>query len=209
MVEMVETAKILSQSTPKSLVIMDEIGRGTATFDGMSIAWSVVERLSLGNKCRTLFATHYHELTKIESLIEKVKCYTTSVIELSDSIVFTHKVVPGKAKQSYAIHVAELAGVPGDVLLRASQILDFIDHKESVNLKTDLIVENFSLINHPINKIQQDQILPSLSQPILDPIQERNLEKFQKMKNLVSNVDDITPKQALNILYQLNEIDKD
>ena len=112
MVEMVETAGILNQATERSLVILDEIGRGTATFDGLSIAWAVVEYLHEVTKCRALFATHYHELTALAGRLREVANVTMDVREWSDEIVFLHKVKPGAADRSYGIQVAKLAGLP-------------------------------------------------------------------------------------------------
>ena len=112
MVEMVETAAILNQATDRSLVILDEIGRGTATFDGLSIAWAVVEYLHEVNRCRALFATHYHELTALAGRLAEVGNVTMDVREWRDDIVFLHKVKPGAADRSYGIQVAKLAGLP-------------------------------------------------------------------------------------------------
>jgi len=134
MVEMIETAQILQRATSKSLVIMDEVGRGTATFDGLSIAWAVSEYLHNVNQCRTLFATHYHELTQLEEQLNKMACKALAVQEIDDNIVFLYKIVPGGASASYGIHVAKLAGLPAPVILRATEILDSIS-KKTVNSK--------------------------------------------------------------------------
>ena len=117
MVEMVETAAILNQATPKSLVILDEIGRGTATYDGLAIAWAAAEHLHETNKSRALFATHYHEMMALCGAAEiHGACFTMRVREWNDSIVFLHEVVPGTADRSYGIHVAKLAGLPHAVV---------------------------------------------------------------------------------------------
>jgi DNA mismatch repair protein MutS len=123
MVEMVETANILHNATPQSLVILDEIGRGTSTFDGLALAWATAEHLATGVGCRTLFATHYHELTELESLLDGVANFNVSVREFEEKIVFLHKIVPGAAGMSYGLHVAQLAGVPAKVLERAHAVL--------------------------------------------------------------------------------------
>ena len=123
MVEMVETAAILNQATEKSLVILDEIGRGTATFDGLAIAWAAVENLSEKNKSRALFATHYHEMTALAERLNTLACVTMRVKEWNDSIVFLHEVAPGAADRSYGIHVAKLAGLPAQVIARAEEVL--------------------------------------------------------------------------------------
>ena len=123
MVEMTETARILNTATPKSLVILDEIGRGTSTYDGLSLAWAVVEHLHDRVGCRTLFATHYHELTDLADRLAGVANYNVAVREWQDSIVFLHQIVPGAADKSYGIHVAKIAGVPREVNDRAAEIL--------------------------------------------------------------------------------------
>jgi DNA mismatch repair protein MutS len=123
MVEMTETARILNTATPRSLVILDEIGRGTSTYDGISLAWSVVEYLHEHVGCRTLFATHYHELTELERSLDRVKNLNVAVREWQDEVVFLHKIVEGAADKSYGIHVARLAGVPREVIERSKDIL--------------------------------------------------------------------------------------
>ena len=127
MVEMVETAGILNQATERSLVILDEIGRGTATFDGLSIAWAVVEYLHEVNRCRALFATHYHELTALAGRLAEVANVTMDVREWRDEIVFLHKVKPGAADRSYGIQVAKLAGLPKAVTARAAEVLALLE----------------------------------------------------------------------------------
>jgi DNA mismatch repair protein MutS len=115
MVEMVETAAILNQAGPRAFVILDEIGRGTATFDGLSIAWATLEHLHEVNRCRTLFATHYHELTALAAKLPALACHTMRVKEWKGDVVFLHEVGPGTADRSYGIHVAKLAGLPKSV----------------------------------------------------------------------------------------------
>jgi DNA mismatch repair protein MutS len=127
MVEMTETANILNNATPRSLVILDEIGRGTSTFDGISLAWSITEHIHDAIGCRTLFATHYHELVELEKTKARLKNANVAVSENQGEIVFLHRIVPGGADQSYGIHVARLAGVPGPVLERAGEILAFLE----------------------------------------------------------------------------------
>ncbi|KKK64400.1 hypothetical protein LCGC14_2984590, partial [marine sediment metagenome] len=123
MVEMTETARILNTATARSLVILDEIGRGTSTYDGISLAWAVVEYLHEHIGCRTLFATHYHELTDLEKSLTQVKNLNVAVREWQDEVVFLHKIVDGSADKSYGIHVARLAGVPKEVVERSKDIL--------------------------------------------------------------------------------------
>ena len=137
MVEMQETANILNNATPRSLVVLDEIGRGTSTFDGISIAWSVVEYLhnTPERKARTLFATHYHELTELASALPGVRNYTVQVHEQGDTIVFLRRIVPGAADKSYGIHVARLAGMPARVIDRAKVILQGLEDQKAVQLE--------------------------------------------------------------------------
>lgn len=134
MVEMQEAANILNNATPRSLIVLDEIGRGTSTFDGISIAWSVVEHLHNTPSCkaRTLFATHYHELTDLSSALTGVKNYTVQVREQGDSVVFLRRIVPGAADKSYGIHVARLAGMPASVIDRAQTILASLEGQKAV-----------------------------------------------------------------------------
>ena len=133
MVEMLETANILNHATPKSLVILDEIGRGTSTFDGLSIAWSVAEYLHDIIGCRTQFATHYHELTEMAMTRRGVMNYNVAVKEYGDDIIFLRRIVPGPSDRSYGIHVAKLAGLPEHVLDRAKQLLEILEKNENVN----------------------------------------------------------------------------
>jgi DNA mismatch repair protein MutS len=127
MVEMTETARILNTATSRSLVILDEIGRGTSTYDGLSLAWSIVEHIHEAIGCRTLFATHYHELTDLEQQLSGVRNYNVAVKEWEDQVVFLHQIVPGAADKSYGIHVAQLAGVPRSVNERAREVLAWLE----------------------------------------------------------------------------------
>lgn len=160
MVEMTETARILNTATSRSLVILDEIGRGTSTYDGLSLAWSIVEFLHDRIGCRTFFATHYHELTELQNELHGVRNLNVTVKEWEDNVVFLHKIVPGAADKSYGIHVARLAGVPADVNERAKQILAHLenDHLEKEVSATaqpgrksgDLQLTLFGFEPHPI-----------------------------------------------------------
>ena len=125
MVEMIETANILHHATPRSLLILDEIGRGTSTYDGVSIAWAVVEYIHNHPhlRAKTLFATHYHELTQLADLLPGVRNYNVAVTEADGNVVFLHKIIPGGADRSYGIHVAQLAGLPRPVIQRAAEIM--------------------------------------------------------------------------------------
>jgi DNA mismatch repair protein MutS len=127
MVEMTETARILNTATRQSLVILDEIGRGTSTYDGLSLAWSIVEHIHNTVGCRTLFATHYHELTDLATQLDGVRNFNVAVKEWQDQVVFLHQVVSGPADKSYGIHVAQLAGVPRRVNDRAREVLAWLE----------------------------------------------------------------------------------
>ena len=156
MVEMWEVSNILKNATSKSLVLLDEVGRGTSTYDGLSIAWSVIEYISKAEKlkCKTLFATHYHELTKLEGVIEGVKNYSVAVKEIDDNIIFLRKIVEGGADQSYGIEVAKLAGLPKEVINRAKEILLSL---ESSNKDTS-VLENVSTVNNASSEKKLEDI---------------------------------------------------
>jgi DNA mismatch repair protein MutS len=123
MVEMIETANILNNASERSLILLDEIGRGTSTFDGISIAWAVAEKIATEIRARTLFATHYNELTELSLVLDGVKNYNVSVKEWGDEIIFLRKIVPGPADRSYGIQVGRLAGLPETVIKRAKEVL--------------------------------------------------------------------------------------
>ncbi|MDC0549846.1 DNA mismatch repair protein MutS, partial [Alphaproteobacteria bacterium] len=130
MIEMIETSLILNTASEKSLVILDEIGRGTATFDGLAIAWSVLDYLHNKIKPRTLFATHYHELTSLKEDLNHLSCHKMSIKEWNNSIIFMHKIIEGEADKSYGIHVAQLAGLPFEVIKKATQLLSKLENKK-------------------------------------------------------------------------------
>ena len=129
MVEMSETANILNNATKNSLVVLDEVGRGTSTFDGMSIAWAIVEYIAEHIGARTLFATHYHELPALANIYRTIQCANVFVEEYKDEILFHHKIIEGSADKSYGIYVAQLAGMPARVVKRAKKILKNVEHK--------------------------------------------------------------------------------
>jgi DNA mismatch repair protein MutS len=171
MVEMTETARILNNATPRSLVILDEIGRGTSTYDGLSLAWSIVEHLHDKVGCRTLFATHYHELTDLEYSLGGLKNLNVAVQEWEDTVVFLHKIVPGAADKSYGIHVARLAGVPNEVNERAKQVLSLLEEEHldrdgrpkianrGKRTSGDLQLTLFGFEEHPVlDKIRETKI---------------------------------------------------
>jgi DNA mismatch repair protein MutS len=157
MVEMNETANIVNNATERSLVILDEIGRGTSTFDGLSIAWSVAEFLHDKIKARTLFATHYHELTKLAEERKGVANFNVAVREWNEQIIFLRKIIPGGADKSYGIHVARLAGVPKEILDRAKDILS---HLEKPNGAAD--------VQKPAKSRQSKKVVTVPEKPQLD-----------------------------------------
>ncbi len=186
MVEMVETAAILNQATEKSLVILDEIGRGTATFDGLAIAWATVEHLHEKNRSRALFATHYHEMTALAERLGKLACVTMRVREWKDSIVFLHEVAPGAADRSYGIHVAKLAGLPSAVVLRAEEVLAALEEGREGH--------------KPLARID-DLPLFSAAPP---KAEARKSAVEETLRDVIP--DALTPKAALELVYRLKAL---
>lgn len=190
MVEMVETAAILNQAGESALVILDEIGRGTATYDGLSIAWATLEHLHDANKCRTLFATHYHELTSLSSKLSGLMNATVSVKEWDGDVVFLHEVKAGAADRSYGVQVAKLAGLPFAVIERARIVLEALEKGEqSGGARTQKLVEDlplFSISSQPAVLQKQDSAVENRLSEVLP--------------------DELTPKQALSLIYELKEL---
>ena len=182
MVEMVETSAILNQATEKSLVILDEIGRGTATFDGLAIAWATAEHLCLKNKSRALFATHFHEMTALAQRMSGLACVTMRVKEWNDNIVFLHEVIAGVADRSYGIHVAKLAGLPAAVVARAQEVLRALEEGREGH--------------KPLARI--DDL------PLFNAAAPRAKEKNALEDTLrAADPDALSPKEALELLYDL------
>ncbi|MFA5957557.1 DNA mismatch repair protein MutS [Hyphomicrobium sp.] len=190
MVEMVETAAILNQATERSLVILDEIGRGTATFDGLSIAWATVEYLHGVTKARALFATHYHELTALARRLDGIANVTMDVAEWHDSIVFLHKVKPGAADRSYGIQVAKLAGLPEPVVTRARQVLARLEKTDRRPRLGDESIDDLPLFSAARPRGAATSDLPSAVEKLL----------------LAMHPDDLSPKAALEKLYELKAL---
>ena len=182
MVEMSEVSNILKQATNNSLIVLDEVGRGTSTFDGLSIAWSVMEYLSKTLKAKTLFATHYHELTDLEGILDGVKNYRINVKEFNDTIIFLRKIVRGGANKSFGIEVAKLAGLPEDVITRAKEILHSLEEND-INKNSSLTQINNTAQNNKKSKI--------------------NNEVIAILKDI--NVDNLTPLNAFDIILQLTD----
>ena len=187
MVEMMEVATILKEATSNSLVILDEIGRGTSTYDGLSIAWAVAEYISDSEKCgaKTLFATHYHELTKLEEKLEGVKNYSIAVKEKGEDVIFLRKIVPGGTDESYGVHVAKLAGVPQVVTKRANEILRSLERK--------------SVLGEKVQEKENKQVASGQ----LDLYNYKLAEIAHEIDKI--NIDELTPIQALNEIVKIKE----
>lgn len=188
MVEMVETAAILNQATDRSLVILDEIGRGTATFDGLSIAWAAVEHLHEVNRCRGLFATHFHELTVLSEKLGRLSNATMRVKEWDGDVIFLHEVGPGAADRSYGIQVARLAGLPASVVARAKDVLAKLEDADRKNPASQLI-DDLPLFQVAIRREESTRAGPSKVEEALKAL----------------NPDDMTPRDALDALYSLKK----
>jgi DNA mismatch repair protein MutS len=180
MVEMTETAAILNTATPRSLILLDEVGRGTATYDGLAIAWAAIEYLDARTRAKTLFATHYHELTELGERLQGVKNYHVSVKETGGGIVFLRKVAPGAADRSYGIEVAKLAGLPPEVIARARQVLaehESAEHRRSGEMEA-----------------------ASVQLTMFTPLSEKIVERLR-----AADLDRLTPLEALNLLAELKK----
>ena len=200
MVEMTEVANILRNATSKSLLILDEIGRGTSTFDGLSIAWAVVEYISdihlLGAK--TLFATHYHELTELEGKIDNVNNYCIAVKEKGDDIVFLRKIVKGGADKSYGIQVAKLAGVPDTVIDRAKEIVDELVN-EDITIRVSEIAGKEDVVKHTKKKAKKYDEVDLAQFSLFDTVKDDDV--LEELKAI--DVGNLTPIDALNTIYRL------
>jgi DNA mismatch repair protein MutS len=193
MVEMVETAAILNQADQNALVILDEIGRGTATYDGLSIAWATLEHLHETNGCRALFATHYHELTTLAGKLEGVENATVTVKEWEGEVIFLHEVKQGAADRSYGVQVAQLAGLPKSVVERARVILDALEKGEREGgAKQKALIDDLPLFSAV-------QSAPPPPKPTPSPVQD-----------MLGDIhpDELSPKEALDLLYELKEAAK-
>jgi len=216
MVEMIETANILNNASPKSLVILDEIGRGTSTYDGVSIAWAVGEFLnrSEGPRPKTLFATHFHELTELEHSLKGVKNYHITAREVGEEIVFIRKIVPGGADRSYGIHVGKLAGLPNEVVERAQEILSYLEEEkiseEALAKKLRKKGKTASLKPLPLFKdLEGEDVAQNISHKrVSRAVSEQSVRMITHpvVKELGElAIDEMTPLEALNRLQQLKE----
>lgn len=213
MVEMTEVSNILRNATGNSLIILDEIGRGTSTFDGLSIAWAVVEYIADKKKCgaKTFFSTHYHELTELEGKIDGVKNYCISVKEQGDNIIFLRKIIRGSADKSYGIQVAALAGVPDVITERAKEILAELSAKDIAlkNMENEEIAEIYgqrSLYDADEFKVNEngcpaDEKIFDYENLKASEISGNHGDIINKLKDL--NINAITPLDAINILSDL------
>ncbi len=189
MVEMVETAAILNQAGPNAFVILDEIGRGTATYDGLSIAWAALEHLHAVNRCRALFATHYHELTALAAKLPALACHTMRVKEWKGDVVFLHEVGPGAADRSYGIHVARLAGLPTTVTARAEEVLEILEKGEQ---------------GGALARLADDLPLFSAALRRADPAPPPESAAEALLRD--TRPDELTPRDALDLLYRLKAL---
>ncbi len=192
MVEMVETAAILNQSDDRALVILDEIGRGTATYDGLSIAWATLEHLHDVNKSRALFATHYHEITALSKKLDRVDNATVAVKEWEGDVIFLHEVIRGAADRSYGVQVAKLAGLPPSVVERAKQVLDVLEKGDREGDKKSAVIDDLPLFS---------------STPPPKPVIEKSNAMSDKMDSILP--DELTPREALALIYELKDLAKE
>jgi len=194
MVEMVETAAILNQADDRALVILDEIGRGTATWDGLSIAWAVMEHLHAANRCRALFATHYHEMTALSAKLDGVENATVAVREWEGEVIFLHEVRKGAADRSYGVQVAKLAGLPASVVDRARAVLDALESGEREGAaRPAALIDDLPLF----------RAVP----PAPPPVKAKQSPLDARMKDI--HPDTLTPREALDLIYELKALTGD
>ena len=198
MVEMVETAAILNRATPRSFVILDEIGRGTATYDGLSIAWAALEHLHEQNRCRTVFATHYHELTNLRNSLERLSCHSMKVREWQGKIIFLHQVVDGAADRSYGVHVARLAGLPAKVISRAQALLSEMEAGGHGVIDAGKLAADLPLFDHDFSADTSAEGAGAASAGTEADRLRAHLDAI--------NPDLMSPREALECLYELRAL---
>jgi len=186
MVEMTETANIINNATSKSLVVLDEVGRGTSTYDGLALAWAITEHIANNIKCRTLFATHYHELTELAELFTNIKNCNVAVREWMDEVVFLHKILPGGTDKSYGIHVAKLAGVPKSIVTRSTEILQQLE----ATFAREATGEH--LARHKTKQSDKDLLFVEKHKSVLEKLAS-------------ADVNNLTPIEAINLLSQIKD----
>lgn len=199
MVEMNETANILNNATGRSLIILDEIGRGTSTFDGISIAWAVAEYIHMKLGARTLFATHYHELTELALTLDRVKNYTVAIKEWNDQIIFLRRVMEGAADKSYGIQVARLAGLPDEVIGRAKEVLANLEKAEFNDMGEPVVAHKDPVAGDASKEEKEKEAL----EPQLGLFASKEGALAKEIVNL--NLDAMTPIEALNKLHELRK----
>jgi DNA mismatch repair protein MutS len=201
MVEMTETARILNTATPRSLVILDEIGRGTSTYDGLSLAWAVVEDLHDRIGCRTLFATHYHELTRLAERLPRLANYNVAVREWHGEVIFLHQIIAGAADKSYGIHVAQMAGVPREVNRRANEILASLESAST----PDGCAESKAVTHNGVKGRRLDRVSRTAAngrfQLTLFELADHPL--LATIRNV--ELDVTTPREALRLIHEWQE----
>ena len=186
MVEMTETANIINNATARSLVILDEVGRGTSTYDGLALAWAITEHIATRLKCRTLFATHYHELTELAELFDNIRNCNVAVREWMDEVVFLHRILPGGTDKSYGIHVAKLAGIPKSILARSNEILEELESAFAKEAAGD------RLARHKTKEPDRDALFIQKHKSVLD-------------KLATTDINHLTPIEAINLLSRIKE----
>ena len=197
MVEMVETAAILNRATQRSFVILDEIGRGTATYDGLSIAWASLEHLHERNSCRTLFATHYHELTNLRNSLDRLSCHSMKVREWQGEIIFLHQVIDGAADRSYGVHVARLAGLPAAVISRAQALLAEMEAGGHGVIDAGKLAADLPLFEHDFSA---DTAM------VAQATAQVAAEDALRARLAAANPDLMAPREALDLVYELREL---
>jgi len=195
MVEMIETAAILSNSTDRSFIILDEIGRGTSTYDGLSIAWASLEFIHNDVKSRCLFASHYHELTVLSKTETALRNYTVDIREDEEGLVFLHKLVPGVANKSYGIHVAELAGLPKKVIMRSEEVLSSMSKEDAKNKKK---IDNIISNNYSLFDIEKQSSATENSAEVV--VNKKLMEQLSDVRP-----DELSPKDALELIYKMKK----
>jgi len=186
MVEMTETANIINNATEKSLVILDEVGRGTSTYDGLALAWAITEHIANKLRCRTLFATHYHELTELATVFTNVRNCNVAVREWMDEVVFLHKILPGGTDKSYGIHVAKLAGVPKSIVKRSAEILEELEATFAKEATSD------RLSRHKTKQPDKDSLFVQKHKSVLEKLAS-------------TDINNLTPIEAINLLSQIKD----
>jgi DNA mismatch repair protein MutS len=196
MVEMLEARNALTNATQNSLILFDEIGRGTSTYDGMALAQAIIEYIHKHIGAKTLFSTHYHELTVLDNQLEKLKNIHVSAIEHNGKLVFLHKIKEGPTDKSYGIHVAQLAELPKELINRANEILSAL---EKPNVQP-------VAVNNPVKLKEQPAQLSFFDEP-KEPKKQELSSKEKKVLDKMKEIDllDITPLQAINLLYELQK----